>query len=222
LIGNRSINRTKEGEQAMSGKSNGQSFTKTILHKAYRLVYDGWVKVWYSDEAKQEIVEKRNAVAFLVYNRDRRAVALVYQSRPAVSFFSNIRRVQEVPAGHIDDGEFTIMAMAREAQEELGLLVDLRTAIERFKLVNFNVPLFTSPGIITERLYLGYAEFNDDEFDHSRQFFGLTEEGEEVERRWVKIEELENMPYNDLKTFALVQWFLRKIYPLLATEKENK
>ncbi|MFA6594202.1 MAG: NUDIX hydrolase [Candidatus Buchananbacteria bacterium] len=206
----------------MDNNNSDQSGVGIFLGEAYELVYKGWVTVWRGFHGKQEIVEKKNAVAFLVYNRDKRAVAMVYQERPAASFSRDAGRVQEVPAGHIDNGELTIEAMAREAREELGLLVDLPTAIEHFTLVNFGASLFTSPGIVTERIFLGYAEFNDDEFDHSRKHFGLAEEGEEVERRWIAIERLENMPYVDLKTFALAQWFLREIYPQLAADNDRE
>lgn len=185
------------------------SIRRNFLGKAFELVYDGWVRVWSSIAAGHEVVEKTDAVAFLIYNKGLKAVAMVIQERPAAN-----RRIMEVPAGHMDqaDDDSPQKAMLREARQELGLLVNPDHS-NVFRILNFAQPLFSSPGILTEKIWLGYAAFDHDDFDQTKIHFGVVEENEEVERRWIPIEELADMEFEDLKTFALVQWFLREQYP---------
>jgi len=40
--------------------------------------------------------------------------------------------------------------------------------------------------------------------------FGLKSHGERIKRRTVSFDELEQMTFADMKTFAIVQWFLNR------------
>lgn len=156
------------------------------------------------------ILQTPDTVACLVYNRDRKAVALVSQKRPAVSFGENTDgTIIEGVAGHIENYDIgnPKAAMARECNEELGMRLDPDD--QDFELLNQGEALYTSPGHSTEKMWLGYIEVGDGMFDHSKADFGLAEEGESTRRLWIPINCLSMMELHDLKTFALVQWFLR-------------
>ena len=75
------------------------------------------------------------------------------------------------------------------------------------------VPVAMSPGVTTERLYLGYVEVSDAEIEQTERVFGVAAEGEQITRQFVSLEELADMEFHDLKTWALAQWVLRSIRP---------
>jgi|GEM_PF-2256826 len=170
-------------------------------------------RLWRVKQNNHVILQVKDTVAFLIYNPDRQAVALVGQKRPAVSLKNGGDGfLLEVPAGHIDNQDIDNprAAMAREANEELGAKFNLDG--RDFGLIG-DQPLFLSPGHLTERMWLGYVEAGDEKFDQTRHTFGLADEDEETERIWVPIYELDCLEMIDMKTFALIQWFLRNHQP---------
>ncbi|MFA6526549.1 MAG: NUDIX hydrolase [Candidatus Buchananbacteria bacterium] len=187
---------------------------KRFGEKIFDLVCGKFARFWLERNGKHEIVEKDDAVAFMIYHRDRDQVVFVSQLR--LPIMSNLI---EAPAGHIDYPKETLTdyeikkSMAREAKEELGIVIDPH----QIEYVCFN-GLCTSPGILTERIYLGYMEIGNDDIESEERVFGLAEEGEQIKRIWISLDNLEtfaNKSINDMKTFALVQWFLRVKYPQL-------
>ena len=56
---------------------------------------------------------------------------------------------------------------------------------------------------------LAFARLEPGQCDETRTEFGAAEEGERTKLEWIPVCELGNMIFQDLKTFALVQWFLR-------------
>jgi len=170
-------------------------------------------RLWRIEQNNHVILQVKDTVACLIYNPDRQAVALVGQKRPAVSLKNGGDGfLLEVPAGHVENQDIDNprAAMAREANEELGAKFDLDG--RDFGLIG-DQPLFLSPGHLTERMWLGYAEAGDEKFDQAKCIFGLTDEGEETERVWTPIYELDCLDVIDMKTFALIQWFLYNHQP---------
>jgi len=180
-----------------------------------KLVYQGYSSVWQTEDARAwEIVEKPNAVAFLVYHRDRRQVVFVSQYRLPVG-----HSLPEVPAGHIEERPADISpafwakkSMAREAKEELGVTIDPN----RFELISAG-GVYSSPGFTTEQLYLAYLEIGDGDIEDKERTFGVQSEGESIKRFWVNVRELRKQlelgSFYDLKTLTLIYWFLKKKYP---------
>ena len=96
--------------------------------------------------------------------------------------------------------------MALEVLEETGLKIKPR----QIELLNDGCALALSPGILTERMHLGYAEIGADSIAQSGKIFGNAKEGERTTRCLVGVQELRSMIFLDMKTWALVQWFLRE------------
>jgi ADP-ribose pyrophosphatase len=112
-----------------------------------------------SSVQRRLVFERGDSVAVLLFNRDKRAVALVEQFKaPAL-----VARRRDDPtttegwlvetlAGMIDDGETPEAAAMRETLEETGYRIHTPELIGRF---------FVSPGGTSERVFLYFAEVGD-------------------------------------------------------------
>jgi ADP-ribose pyrophosphatase len=94
----------------------------------------------------RERINKKNAVASLVYNKNTDKYIFVKQWRPGT-----LTEILEIPAGTLDvEGESSIECMKREIVEETGYKVDFIKEI---------VPEFmVSPGYTTEKMTIFYCE----------------------------------------------------------------
>lgn len=130
--------------------------------------------------AEREIVERANSVAIVALEGEGRVV-LVSQFREAAR-----RRLLELPAGTVDEGEEPLEAAKRELAEETGL----RAGRWRTGAV-----FFATPGFCRERIHLFFA---------SELIEGAAEQsdGEEIELvRWTLDEARERLEtLEDAKT----------------------
>jgi len=120
-------------------------------------------------------------------------VLLVEQYRPAAG-----RQMLELPAGTIDRSESPLDCARRELEEETGY------SAENWEVLGH---IYPTPGYTNEVLHLFCAS-------------GLTkgeqrlEEGEDIDVRWIPLEEVEAMidrgEINDAKTIISVLKYLRK------------
>jgi 8-oxo-dGTP pyrophosphatase MutT (NUDIX family) len=174
----------------------------------WKIIHRGFLTL--KKNGRMEVVEKPNAVAWIFVDPIRKVVLLVSQKREAMVRRSNPSgAIIEAPAGTRDLKTSIKNLVVKEAEEETGLLITTR----QVKLINRGVPLATSPGWETERVYLAYVETDLGpcmKKGQGRRVFGLKAHGERIRRRVVTFEELEQMTFHDLKTFALVQWFLKE------------
>jgi ADP-ribose pyrophosphatase len=111
-----------------------------------RTVYDGnlidvTVERW--GEHKREIVEHPGAVAIVAVDSEG-FVTLVRQQREAAR-----KRLVEVPAGGLEEGESPLETARRELAEETGLTGGDWREVTAF---------FTTPGFCRERMHLFFAE----------------------------------------------------------------
>ncbi len=169
--------------------------------------YNGFVKVDNVDTSMgvREVVVATDSVAFLVYNRDKDEILLVTQDRAPMMSADNPRgRILEVAAGRFDIKIGVKGLVVKELLEELGV-----TAREdEVHLLNDGIPLALSPGVLTERQYLAYVEVSSERIDPTKRLYGDGNEGEAITRRFVPVSELAHLKIEDMKTWALVQWFL--------------
>jgi len=111
-----------------------------------RVVYKGrliGVAVERWGDHEREIVEHPGAVAIVAVDREGR-VALVRQRREAVR-----KRLLELPAGTLEEGEEPLACARRELAEETGLVGGEWRSVQGF---------YTAPGFCTERMHLFFAE----------------------------------------------------------------
>lgn len=169
-------------------------------------LYRGFVTVERAPNG-HEVVRTTNAVAVLVHDVDGKRVIMVEQHRPAmVSAPNPTGELVEVPAGRRDDGLFYEPLIVKELKEEIGV-----TARQRdIQLINPSHLLATSPGVLTERLLLAYVPVRKHQI-RKGELFGNAAEGEHTRRIFVDVADLPEAIFYDLKTFALVQWFLRML-----------
>ena len=169
-------------------------------------VYDGFVKVdrVTTNAGPREIVVTTNSVAFLVYNKDKDEVLLATQDRaPMMTEDNPLGTFLEVGAGRFDTKIGVRGLVAKELKEELGV-----TATEdEIHVLNNEVPLALSPGVLTERQYLAYVEVTIDQIDPTIRLYGERNEGEVISRKFIPVKELARLPIHDMKTWALLQWF---------------
>ena len=159
-----------------------------------RTVYDGklfnvTVERWGRHE--REIVEHPGAVAIVAVD-DEGMVALVRQPREAAR-----KRLLELPAGTLEEGESPLDSARRELEEETGLTGGTWRELAAF---------YTTPGFCRERMHLFVAEG----VEHGD---ASPEDDEELELvRWsvdeiaARLDEIE-----DAKTLAGLLLYLQKV-----------
>jgi len=161
-------------------------------------VYDGFLKV---DEltielengktATREVVVRRNAVAALVFDTKKREYILVSQFRPGPE-----KSIVEVVAGTMDvDGEKPEDCIIREVEEEVGFKVDS---------LEFITECYFSPGGLTEKIYIFYAEVSEQISDGG----GVGDEDIKI----IRVEEdgIGHYETYDSKTIIAIQWLRRR------------
>jgi hypothetical protein len=186
---------------------------RTALHilkqerKEFRvIVYKGFVTV--TKTGRKEVVHTTNSVAFLFADPIRKVVLLISQCREAMVRKGNPKgTIIELPAGRRDLKIGIKGLVVKEALEEIGKRVKSR----QVKLLNRGVPLALSPGVLTERMYLAYVETDLRScIKDSSKVYGLKAHDERIRRRVVSFDELEQMTFEDMKTYAIAQWFLKE------------
>ena len=170
------------------------------------VLHDGFVKL--TKDGKFEAVHTTNSVAVLVYVSDLDKIVLINQSRaPMKNDVNPEGTIIEVPAGRFDRKLSVEALVVKELDEEIGAKIDE----SQVQLVSDGW-LAMSPGILTERIYLTYVEITSNQLEEKGRVFGVAAEGEIIHRRiLVPVNQLGPVePIEDLKTWALIQWFFKK------------
>ncbi len=155
----------------------------------------------FSEPVRRLNLERGEAVAVLIYVRDRDSFVLIRQFRFAVYETGRDGWIDEIVAGVLDkEGETPVECARREVREEAGYEVN------EFEKIG---TIFVSPGITTERihLFIGFCNAQDKRFTGG----GLAEEHEDIqivewtrEKAW---EKLQNKEIEDGKTVLALQYF---------------
>lgn len=145
----------------------------------------------------REVYDRGDAVAVLPFDAARRTVLLTRQFRLPAWLNGYREPLIEACAGRLE-GEAAETRILSEAEEELGYrLHSLRKVFE----------LFSSPGILTERIACYFATYSP--HDKISEGGGLHEEGEHIEVLEQHLEEafglIEAGAILDAKTVALLQ-----------------
>lgn len=152
----------------------------------------------------REIHDHGNAATILLYDPLRKSVVLVRQLRVPVYFNGGEGWMIETPAGLLD-GDHPAEAIAREAMEETGYLVEN---------AEFLFDAYMSPGTLTERVSFFAAEI--DLSKKAGEGGGLASEGEDIEIIKLTLDAAFAMIATgeicDGKTIMMLQWAKMK-YP---------
>lgn len=147
-----------------------------------------------------------DSVAVFIYNIRTENIIFVKQDRFAMVRKDNPEgTIIETPAGRFDYKVELIELIINEVREETGVTL----TADQILILNSGIPLAESPGVLTERIHLAFAAVDVDETEGLGKVYGV--DGERIERFSVPASVLEDLICYDLKTFALVQWFLRKV-----------
>ena len=189
-------------------------------YSGFGTIYNLWIaitdKLGKFNIIKREVYQLRNAVAVLLYNREKDTVILTNQMRAPILFDDNKRTDSyEVVAGLCEEGMTDIEVAKMEAMQEVGY------QIEPQKISTF----YTSPGIMSGTITLFYAEVRDS--DKVAEGGGLEEENENIEIKEPTfqhaMESLDKGKIDDAKTIIALQWLqLHLISEGLKVLKDNK
>lgn len=155
-----------------------------------------------SEELRRYSFEKNDAVAALIYHREKDAVLLVRQHRyPPMKH--GLGWLVEVVAGGVNEGESPDQAIRREIEEEAGYRVQACTPIH---------DMYVSPGVFSERIKLYMAEVSGE--DRINGGGGADDEDEDIELVWIRGEDVEGwLARNrvlDAKTIVALYHFLHQ------------
>jgi nudix-type nucleoside diphosphatase (YffH/AdpP family) len=147
---------------------------------------------------EREIHDHGNAAAILLHDPTRKSVVLVRQLRVPVYLNGGEGWMIEIPAGLLD-GDHPAEAIAREAMEETGYLVDN---------AEYLFDAYMSPGTLTERVSFFAAEI--DLTKKAGEGGGLASEGEDIEVLELPLDTAFAMIADggicDGKTIMMLQW----------------
>ena len=148
----------------------------------------------------RESYDRGNGVAILLFNPNKQTVILTRQFRmPAYVNNKEDGMSIEVCAGAIDKGESAESTIIREAEEEVGIKIKKATEI---------LKAYTSPGAVTEKMYLFIAEYSDEMKVSAGG--GLDSENEEIDVLEIPftkaIQMMNSGDIQDAKTIMLLQY----------------
>lgn len=172
-------------------------------YKLHRYTFDLRRRDGRVDTLTREVYDRGNGAVVLLYHRERGTVILTRQFRiPAFVNREPTGMLIEAPAGLLD-GDHPEAAIKREIEEETGFRIDhVRPILE----------VFMSPGSVTERVHLFFAEYTD--ADRVSEGGGAEHEGEDIEVFEVPLDEalkmVERKEIIDGKTVMLL--YHAKIY----------
>jgi len=176
---------------------------KTIVHKGFYTF-----EIHETPSGKREVLRTSNVVDVLIYEPEKRRILLVRQPRLSMITEDNPEgMITEVVAGRLIDGLGVKAQIVKEIFEEVGVKI----FEDDVELLNNGRPVAVSAGAMDEMAYLAYVEIKAQDMEQEERIFGVSEEGEKITRVFVDIDDLENYICEDARTFALIQWFLRRI-----------
>lgn len=170
------------------------------------ILYDGFFKVVRAKNGF-EVIEATDSVAILPYDEATDSVVLISEVRQAMISPENpTGETLSVPAGRFDGKYGVRELMVKELQEEAGIIV----SESQIEILNDGIPLALSPGICTEKTYLGFISVSPGKIEREKRIFGNIHEGERITRRFVPVGDLPLMTFANMTTYALIQRFWQK------------
>lgn len=174
-------------------------------------LYDGFVKVDRDGATGHEVIVATDSVAVFIFDQIGEQVVFISQCRePMIREDNPTGEITEVVAGRFDKEIGIAALVVKEIEEEVGLTI----TEDDVQLLNDGIPLALSPGILTERTYLALVEveFCNNELADTDTIFGAEGESERITRKIVPLSELPGLVHDNMKTWALSQFFLNLLW----------
>ena len=181
-----------------------KNITRTTLSNdwatLHRIDYDYQFEGGEWRRLSRETYNRGNGSGILLYNTKKSTVILTKQFRmPVYDVNKNVGMSIEVCAGAIDNNDSPKATIIREVEEEVGYRISDATQV---------LSAYTSPGALTEKMYLFIAEYTDDM--KVNEGGGLEIENEDIEVLELPfskaIEMVKNEEIIDAKTIMLLQY----------------
>ncbi len=165
-----------------------------------RIDYDYQFKDGRWKRLSRESYDRGNGTSILLYNKEKETVILTKQFRmPAYANNKNDGMSIEVCAGALDKDEAPEICIIREVEEEVGYKINKVTKV---------LEAYTSPGAVTEKMYMFIAEYSDEMKVNSGG--GVDSEDEDIEVLEITFKEAIKMMHRfeikDAKTIMLLQY----------------
>jgi nudix-type nucleoside diphosphatase (YffH/AdpP family) len=183
---------------------NIKNIKHTTLSKEWatlhRIDYDYQFKSGEWKSISRECYDRGDGAAILLYNPKKGTVILTKQFRMPIYETNKSEGMSiEVCAGAIDNNDDPLETIIRETEEEVGYKINNAKKV---------LTAYTSPGALTEKMYLFVAEYNDTIKINNGG--GLDSENEEIEVLEMSFSEairmIENETIIDAKTIMLLQY----------------
>ena len=148
----------------------------------------------------RESYNRGNGTGILLYNKENKTVILTKQFRMPAYVNTKVDGMSiEVCAGALDKNEEPETCIIREVEEEVGYKINSAKKV---------IECYTSPGAVTEKMFLFVAEYNDSMKINDGG--GLEIENEEIEVLEIPFKQalamVKNFEIIDAKTILLLQY----------------
>ncbi|WP_439152406.1 NUDIX domain-containing protein [Winogradskyella sp.] len=168
--------------------------------KLDKVEYDYTFESGEQKRISRECYNRGNGAAILLFNRRKKSVILTRQFRMPIHVNNTNEAISiEVCAGAIDNNDTPLETIIRETEEEVGY---------KIKDAKHVLMAYTSPGALTEKMYLFVAEYSDAQKVNNGG--GLDAENEEIEVLELPftkaIEIIKSEKIIDAKTILLLQY----------------
>jgi GDP-mannose pyrophosphatase NudK len=183
---------------------NLKNIKHTTLSKEWatldRIDYNYQFKTGEWKPISRECYNRGDGAAILLYNSDKGTVILTKQFRMPIYENNKAEGMSiEACAGAIDNKDNPLETILRETEEEVGYKINSAKQV---------LTAYTSPGALTEKMYLFVAEYNTEM--KANEGGGLEIENEEIEVLELPfsqaIEMIKNEEIIDAKTIMLLQY----------------
>ena len=196
---------------------NIKNITIKTLSKAWATLseinYDYQFKNGSWKRVSRESYDRGHGTGILLYNVEKGTVVLTRQFRMPIYQTNKDEGMSiEVCAGAIDDNDSPEATIIREVEEEVGYrITEVKKVMEAY----------TSPGALTEKMYLFVAPYSDDmKVNDGGGVAGELEEIEVIELSFSKaLQMIATTEIRDAKTIMLLQY--AQIHGLLGVEKRG-
>lgn len=183
---------------------NLKNIKHTTLSKEWatlhRIDYDYQFKTGEWRHVSRECYNRGNGTAILLYNSTKKTVILTRQFRMPIYENNKAEGMSiEACAGAIDSRDNALETIIRETEEEVGYKISTARQV---------LTAYTSPGALTEKMYLFVAEYTDEMKVNDGG--GVEAENEDIEVLEFQFSDAITMMKNeqiiDAKTIMLLQY----------------